>query len=94
MITPDTPSAPTNEAKKSGELCIDSTALAIDGTEPEAGDEAEVQAKVKISRVENGKAFFDLAEINGQPVAHDETETDDPEDMMAVAAKADAAMDE
>jgi len=99
MITPNEENGETmNEGSdlppKPGGLCVPVAALALDGTEPAPGDETEVPASIRVTRVENGKAYFEIATINGEAVTDGEAKPEAEPDMMAMAAKADAAMEE
>lgn len=96
MIIPNKPTGETMEEgsampAEGGEQCVPLTALAVDGTNPAEGDEAEVKARVKITRVEGDKAYIQLAEVNGEAVSNNAAPAGEgDEDMMAIAEKADA----
>lgn len=94
MITPDNPDN-AEGAKRStvGETCVPVKSLSVDGTAPAAGDETEVTAQVRVTRIEGDKAYIELASVNGEPVTDmDEGDSTD-DDMMAAAKKADDEMD-
>lgn len=62
MITPE-----KNDAD-SGAICAPTAALEIDGTAPAVGDEVEITAKARVTRIEGGETYLAPIEINGQPV--------------------------
>lgn len=85
MITPDTPAAPAAKSRQ----CVPVAALAVDGTAPAAGDEADVTGKIRVTAVEGDKAYFELAEVNGEAVSNDSAAAPAEEDPMEAAQKAD-----
>lgn len=92
MLTPDTAGA-AGPMKKSGrEICVPLSALSIDGTAPQAGDDVDFTAKGKVARIDEKNAYVTASEINGEPVAEEEpempTEPDD-DDVMRAAEEAD-----
>jgi hypothetical protein len=73
--------------------CVPAAALAIDGAAPEVGDEVEYTVKGRVARIEGGEAYITPEMVNGQPAAlAEEPAAENPDDMMAMAAQADAAM--
>lgn len=82
MITPDQP-APEGPS-------VSIEAIAIDGVPPAVGDEIEYTGKGRITQVQNGRAFIETTEINGQPCGSESTEPD-KDDVMRAAMEADAA---
>jgi len=51
------------------ELCLPSQNLAVEGVEPENGDEVEFTVKGKVSRAEGGFTYVTPSMVNGEPVA-------------------------
>ena len=51
------------------DLCLPSQNLAVEGVEPEVGDEVEFTVKGKVSRAEGGNTYVTPSEVNGSPVA-------------------------
>lgn len=93
MITPDNQSAAA-PASKSGDVCVQTDSLAVDGTPPEVGDQVEFKVKGTVSRSEGGNTYVTPTEINGRPAEPDgdEPEADPMADMMEKAEKADQPM--
>lgn len=65
----------------SKEICLPSSALAIDGTPPTQGDDVDVTLKGKVTRTDGSNTYFTPTEINGQPVdAEDQADGGDDEE--------------
>ncbi len=64
-------SEPTSPAGMN-EICIPSTSLEVgddaDKAAPEVGDSVDFAASGKVTRVEGGKTYMELATINGEPI--------------------------
>jgi hypothetical protein len=78
------------------EVDIPSAAVAIDGTNPEPGDEIEFTCKAKVKQVNGSNASVTITEVNGTPV-DSKAESEEPsndDDMMDIADKADRAQEE
>ena len=87
--------APTTAPESSAtfEHCVPTAALAIDGTQPEVGDPVDYAVTGRVTRIEGAHAYVTPELINDQPAqAEAEAEPDDmdSDDMLAMAAKADA----
>ena len=93
MITPDK-SAAASAPSSSSEQCVPLAALAVDGTNPAAGDAVEYKVQGKIARIDGDHAYVTPETINDQPAAgpaaDDSPEGMSDEDMMSEAKKADA----
>ena len=57
--------------------------LALDGTNPEAGDEVEMTVTGKVANIENGVAKIELEKANGEPLeTKNEEKTEEKEPSM------------
>ncbi|EIQ00745.1 hypothetical protein OpiT1DRAFT_05301 [Opitutaceae bacterium TAV1] len=83
MITPDPSSS------SGGALRVPLSALAIDGTPPAAGDQAEVSATVRIVSAEGDAASVEIVSINGEPVGAASAPEPTDSDIEAAATEAD-----
>jgi hypothetical protein len=63
MIIDDT--APSSAPQ---EQAVPTASLAIDGAEPQPGDEVEFTVRGKVTRSEGGKTFLTPTAINGEPL--------------------------
>lgn len=86
MITPEPSSS--SSAKT---VPVPLAALAVDGTNPEQGDEVTFTTKGKIASIEGENAMVEVTEVNDQPVASAPApEPDGDEAAMKAAMDADA----
>lgn len=73
------------------ELCVDAAALAVDGTEPDVGDQVTLQQVTgTVSRKEGGKLYVKATEADGQPLAERESAAEEAgeateDDLRAMA---------
>lgn len=60
--------------KNANEVCIPTSALAVAGTPPAAGDDVEVTLKGKVTRTDGDNTCFTPTEANGQPIDAEDAE--------------------
>jgi hypothetical protein len=70
----------------SNEICLPTKSLTTNGAAPEQGGPIEIQTlKGTVTRIEGGNTYFRPTEINGQPIAAGDENTEGelpPEDGM------------
>jgi hypothetical protein len=70
-------------------LCVPVAALAVDGTNPEAGDMVTISVAAEVLRVEGDCAYVRVETANGEPVQTPKPEAaEDEHQMMLDEAKA------
>lgn len=60
---------PAKSEKKENCIYAKVESLALDGTNPEAGDEVELSVKGKVASIDDGVAKIELETANGEPLA-------------------------
>jgi len=97
MMTPN-PAAAAYESHShapmpGGETAVPMTALAVDGTSPEVGDEVTFISKGKVMRIDAETAFVHVVTMNDTPVAAPARSKSPDEDMMDMARRDDEQME-
>lgn len=71
------------------EHCVPVSALAMEGTAPEVGDEVTYTVRGTVARIEGAEAYIKPMTVNDEPMPEKRTEMDEDNEMMAMAMTAD-----
>jgi hypothetical protein len=92
LDNPEEETSTSDEYIKAGdELPVKIDTLAIDGSQPEIGDEVTVKVKGTVARIRDDCAYVTLQTANNEPIHNPAKQPEDmgEEDMMRMAESAD-----